>query len=262
MHSCRRVSAASTYTRQASVGMLHQAAPRSTLHLLLVHAEPTRGGSSLWPQQPLCCPLLPQYAVTDVAIVTSLRDGMNLVSYEYVACQSDNAGVLVLSEFAGAAQSLGAGAILVNPWNITDMSQVCVGRHVTCVCGEACHRCVWGDMSQVCVGSRWRWSPLDCCQCCCVPVLTGGGAVCGCLCWCPTASTAQQRGSSPGPQARRGTCSRAEPAPQLLCMLPQTSIPSTTRAPAQQAGSSLASTALPLPAAPPTPPPPAPSGHV
>jgi trehalose-6-phosphate synthase len=31
----------------------------------------------------------------------SQRDGMNLVSYEYVACQSDNAGVLVLSEFAG-----------------------------------------------------------------------------------------------------------------------------------------------------------------
>ena len=32
------------------------------------------------------------------------------------------AGVLVLSEFAGAAQSLGAGAILVNPWNVTDMA--------------------------------------------------------------------------------------------------------------------------------------------
>ena len=32
------------------------------------------------------------YAVTDVALVTSLRDGMNLVSYEYVACQSANAG--------------------------------------------------------------------------------------------------------------------------------------------------------------------------
>lgn len=45
---------------------------------------------------PRSCP-----AVTDVALVTSLRDGMNLVSYEYVACQSDNAGVLVLSEFAG-----------------------------------------------------------------------------------------------------------------------------------------------------------------
>ncbi|KAG7673541.1 hypothetical protein KSW81_006745 [Nannochloris sp. 'desiccata'] len=58
----------------------------------------------------------------DVALVTSLRDGMNLVSYEYVACQRDNAGVLILSEFAGAAQSLGAGAILVNPWNINDLA--------------------------------------------------------------------------------------------------------------------------------------------
>ncbi|KAK6917274.1 Glycosyl transferase, family 20 [Dillenia turbinata] len=62
------------------------------------------------------------YAVTDIALVTSLRDGMNLVSYEYVACQSSKKGVLILSEFAGAAQSLGAGAILVNPWNITEMA--------------------------------------------------------------------------------------------------------------------------------------------
>ncbi|KAI9120818.1 hypothetical protein K1719_007851 [Acacia pycnantha] len=62
------------------------------------------------------------YAVTDVALVTSLRDGMNLVSYEYVACQASKKGVLILSEFAGAAQSLGAGAVLVNPWNITEVS--------------------------------------------------------------------------------------------------------------------------------------------
>jgi trehalose 6-phosphate synthase/phosphatase len=62
------------------------------------------------------------YAITDVALVTSLRDGMNLVSYEFVACQAENAGVLVLSEFAGAAQSLGAGSILVNPWNVDDMT--------------------------------------------------------------------------------------------------------------------------------------------
>lgn len=67
--------------------------------------------------------LVALYAITDVALVTSLRDGMNLVSYEYVACQRDNAGVLILSEFAGAAQSLGAGAILVNPWNINDLAQ-------------------------------------------------------------------------------------------------------------------------------------------
>ncbi|KAK1368857.1 Alpha,alpha-trehalose-phosphate synthase (UDP-forming) [Heracleum sosnowskyi] len=62
------------------------------------------------------------YAVTDVALVASLRDGMNLVSYEYVACQASKKGVLILSEFAGAAQSLGSGAILVNPWNINEVS--------------------------------------------------------------------------------------------------------------------------------------------
>ncbi|XP_062083340.1 alpha,alpha-trehalose-phosphate synthase [UDP-forming] 1-like isoform X2 [Humulus lupulus] len=62
------------------------------------------------------------YAVIDVALVTSLRDGMNLVSYEFVACQAFKKGVLILSEFAGAAQSLGAGAILVNPWNITEVA--------------------------------------------------------------------------------------------------------------------------------------------
>ncbi|XP_021293839.1 alpha,alpha-trehalose-phosphate synthase [UDP-forming] 1-like [Herrania umbratica] len=62
------------------------------------------------------------YAVTDVALVTSSRDGMNLVSYEFVACQASKKGVLILSEFAGAAQSLGAGAILVNPWNITEVA--------------------------------------------------------------------------------------------------------------------------------------------
>ncbi|XP_047308102.1 alpha,alpha-trehalose-phosphate synthase [UDP-forming] 1-like [Impatiens glandulifera] len=62
------------------------------------------------------------YAVTDVALVTSLRDGMNLVSYEFVACQASKKGVLILSEFAGAAQSLGAGAILVNPWNVSEVA--------------------------------------------------------------------------------------------------------------------------------------------
>ena len=67
--------------------------------------------------------LIALYAITDVALVTSLRDGMNLVSFEYIACQKDNAGVLVMSEFAGAAQSLGAGSLLVNPWNVNELSQ-------------------------------------------------------------------------------------------------------------------------------------------
>lgn len=51
--------------------------------------------------------------MTDVALVTSLRDGMNLVSYEYVACQSDNAGVLVLSEFAGKTLHAVSGMLLL-----------------------------------------------------------------------------------------------------------------------------------------------------
>ncbi|GMY33548.1 alpha,alpha-trehalose-phosphate synthase [UDP-forming] 1-like [Fagus crenata] len=61
---------------------------------------------------------VPEY----VALVTFLRDGMNLVSYEFVACQDAKKGVLILSEFVGAAQSLGPGAILVNPWNITEVA--------------------------------------------------------------------------------------------------------------------------------------------
>ena len=68
--------------------------------------------------------LIALYACTDVCIVSSLRDGMNLVSYEYVTCQHQKEvpGALILSEFAGAAQSLGAGAILVNPWNVNDLA--------------------------------------------------------------------------------------------------------------------------------------------
>ncbi|KAI5017115.1 hypothetical protein ZWY2020_037493 [Hordeum vulgare] len=67
------------------------------------------------------------YAITDVALITSLRDGMNLVSYEYVACQEANKGVLILSECAGAAQSLGAGAIIVNPWNTAEVARAMKG---------------------------------------------------------------------------------------------------------------------------------------
>ena len=54
------------------------------------------------------------FLAADVMLVTPLRDGMNLVAKEYVACRSDGGGVLVLSEFAGAAIEL-KDAILVNP---------------------------------------------------------------------------------------------------------------------------------------------------
>lgn len=57
------------------------------------------------------------YLAADVLVVTPLRDGMNLVAKEYVACRSDEGGALVLSEFAGAADEL-RDALLVNPHDI------------------------------------------------------------------------------------------------------------------------------------------------
>jgi trehalose 6-phosphate synthase len=57
------------------------------------------------------------YLAADVMLVTALRDGMNLVAKEYVASRIDNRGVLVLSEFAGAADELGS-ALLINPHDI------------------------------------------------------------------------------------------------------------------------------------------------
>jgi trehalose 6-phosphate synthase/phosphatase len=55
------------------------------------------------------------YRAADVALVTSLKDGMNLVAKEYCAAKTEVDGVLVLSEFAGAAPELRVGAIMVNP---------------------------------------------------------------------------------------------------------------------------------------------------
>lgn len=60
--------------------------------------------------------LVALYASADVGWVTPLRDGMNLVAKEYVACQRDGAGALVLSEFAGAAAEMGE-AFVVNPYD-------------------------------------------------------------------------------------------------------------------------------------------------
>jgi trehalose 6-phosphate synthase len=57
------------------------------------------------------------YLAADVMLVTSLRDGMNLVAKEYVACRNDESGALVLSEFTGAADEL-YGAFLINPHDI------------------------------------------------------------------------------------------------------------------------------------------------
>ena len=66
--------------------------------------------------------LVALYLAADVMLVTPLRDGMNLVAKEYVASREDGTGVLVLSEFTGAAAEL-RGAITVNPHDLEGVKQ-------------------------------------------------------------------------------------------------------------------------------------------
>ena len=65
------------------------------------------------------------YLAADVLLVTSLRDGMNLVAKEYISCRHDESGALVLSEFTGAADELGS-AFLVNPHDIEGLKDAIV----------------------------------------------------------------------------------------------------------------------------------------
>ncbi|HEY0514002.1 MAG TPA: trehalose-6-phosphate synthase [Thermoanaerobaculia bacterium] len=66
--------------------------------------------------------LIALYRMARVGFVTSIKDGMNLVAKELCAAQVDGGGVLVLSEFAGAAAQLQDGALLVNPHDIEGMA--------------------------------------------------------------------------------------------------------------------------------------------
>ena len=61
------------------------------------------------------------YDLSDVGLITPLRDGMNLVSKEYIACQIENEGVLILSEMAGAAAELNE-ALIINPVDNNEIS--------------------------------------------------------------------------------------------------------------------------------------------
>ncbi|RVX74784.1 hypothetical protein B0A52_01061 [Exophiala mesophila] len=60
--------------------------------------------------------------VADVGLITSVRDGMNTTSLEYIICQKENYGPLILSEFSGTAASLG-NAIHINPWDLGGVAE-------------------------------------------------------------------------------------------------------------------------------------------
>eukprot|EP00741_Cyanophora_paradoxa_P019421 tig00021127_g18748.t1 len=61
------------------------------------------------------------YSVADVVVNTSIRDGLNLVPYEYIVCSGDRSGTLVVSEFTGCGRGLAAASI-VNPWNTEEVA--------------------------------------------------------------------------------------------------------------------------------------------
>jgi trehalose 6-phosphate synthase/phosphatase len=67
--------------------------------------------------------LLAYYRAADIALITPLKDGMNLVAKEFCAAQVDERGVLIVSEFAGAASELRHAAILVNPNDFNEVAQ-------------------------------------------------------------------------------------------------------------------------------------------
>lgn len=77
----------------------------------------------------------------DAFAVTSLREGMNLTCHEYVVCAQERKGVLILSEFTGAADVMGPGALLVNPWDKREVA-------------EAYHKAL--TMSKIEKAQRWN----------------------------------------------------------------------------------------------------------
>ncbi|MDQ3772957.1 MAG: bifunctional alpha,alpha-trehalose-phosphate synthase (UDP-forming)/trehalose-phosphatase [Pseudomonadota bacterium] len=95
---------------------------RSEVERLVGQINGEFGRPGYVPLQYLYQPFSPEqvvafYRLGDVMLVTPLRDGLNLVCKEFVASRRDDDGVLILSEFAGAAAEMGE-ALLVNPYNV------------------------------------------------------------------------------------------------------------------------------------------------
>ena len=67
--------------------------------------------------------LIAYYRAAGIALVTPIKDGMNLVAKEYCICNFEGRGVLILSEFAGAADQLQEGALLVNPFDVEGVAR-------------------------------------------------------------------------------------------------------------------------------------------
>ncbi len=95
------------------------------------------------------------YRASDIALITPLRDGMNLVAKEYVAAQDpDDPGVLILSRFAGAARQLESGALLINPYSKDEISDA-ISAALEMPLDERIRR--WRAMADNVSGEDVRW---------------------------------------------------------------------------------------------------------
>ena len=101
------------------------------------------------------------YRLADVAFVAPVRDGLNLVAKEYVACRDDGGGVLVLSEFAGALSEMGE-ALRVNPWDVEGTANTLkrASKWTSANAANACSRYTAASCRTACSdGSTGSWRP-------------------------------------------------------------------------------------------------------
>ncbi len=106
--------------------------------------------------------LLAFYRAANIAFLTPLKDGMNLVAKEFCAARAEEDGVLVLSEFAGAAIELGSGALLVNPYD-TEGAVAALYRALRMSIGEQRAR-MQSMRGTVKERDVFRWCELFCAQ--------------------------------------------------------------------------------------------------
>ena len=89
------------------------------------------------------------YRAADACLVTSLHDGMNLVCKEFIAARDDERGVLVLSQFAGAAREM-PEALIVNPYHVEETPMPCTTR---CTCPSQSSGSAWRACEAPCASS-------------------------------------------------------------------------------------------------------------
>jgi trehalose 6-phosphate synthase len=103
------------------------------------------------------------YRATDVCVVSSLHDGMNLVAKEFVAARTDNRGVLLLSKFAGAAREL-SDALQVNPFAPDEFAETL--HAALSISGAEAERRMRALRQQVCGHTVFDWAARVLCDAC------------------------------------------------------------------------------------------------